>query len=101
MSSKTHSAFATTAVGVTSVIHVPTSSPGLGEVMVKVAYSTIIPLDTYMVDYGRRSEGEYPVILGFNVSGVVESVGAGVGNLQTGDKVGYGCICEMSRSDVY
>ncbi|KAJ8590517.1 NAD(P)-binding protein [Rhizopogon salebrosus TDB-379] len=79
MSTKTHSAFATTAVGVTSVIHVPTSSPGLGEVMVKVAYSTIIPLDTYMVDYGRRSEGEYPVILGFNVSGFATTGSKGKG----------------------
>ena len=89
-SSNTHFAFATTAVGETSTIRVPKLSPSPGEVMVKVAYSTIIPLDTYMVDRDHyvqqvRRE-EYPAILGFNVSGVVETVGDGVEDLRTGDK---------------
>ncbi|KAG1793981.1 chaperonin 10-like protein [Suillus plorans] len=87
MSSQTHLAFASTAVGITSVIQVPTPSPGPGEVMVKVAFSAVIPLDTYVADYGRIVNGEYPLVLGFNLSGVVEAVGSGVGGLQTGDKV--------------
>jgi NADPH:quinone reductase-like Zn-dependent oxidoreductase len=87
MSSQIHLAFATTAVGITSVIQVPTPSPGPGEVMVKVAFSAVIPLDTYISDYGRLVNGEYPVVLGFNLSGVVEAVGSGVDGLQTGDKV--------------
>lgn len=40
-----------------------------------------------MADYGRNINGEYPVVLGFNLSGVVEAVGSGVADLQTGDKV--------------
>ncbi|KAG1848500.1 hypothetical protein DFJ58DRAFT_796087 [Suillus subalutaceus] len=76
MSSQTHLAFASTAVGITSVIQVPTLSPGPGEVMVKVAFSAVIPLDTYMADYGRNINGEYPVVLGFNLSGIVEAVGS-------------------------
>jgi NADPH:quinone reductase-like Zn-dependent oxidoreductase len=40
-----------------------------------------------MVDYGRNINGNYPVVLGFNLSGVVEAVGSGVDDLQTGDKV--------------
>ncbi|KAG2035631.1 chaperonin 10-like protein [Suillus americanus] len=97
MSSQTHLAFATTAVGTTSVIQVPTLSPGPGEVMVKMAFSTVIPLnlDTYMADYGRNINGEYPVVLGFNLSGVVEAVGSGVADLQTGDKV---CAFATTRS---
>lgn len=87
MSSQTHLAFASTAVGITSVIQVPTPSPGPGEVMVKVAFSAVIPLDTYVADYGRNVNGEYPVVLGLNLSGVVEAIGSGVGGLQTGDKV--------------
>lgn len=87
MSSQIHLAFATTAVGITSVIQVPTPSPGPGEVMVKVAFSAVIPLDTYISDYGRLVNGEYPVVLGFNLSGVVEAVGSGVDGLQTRDKV--------------
>ncbi|KAG0697351.1 chaperonin 10-like protein [Suillus ampliporus] len=87
MSSQTHLAFASTAVGVTSVIRVPMPSPEPGEVMVKVAYSAVIPLDTYTADYGRLIYGEFPVVLGFNLSGVVEAVGADVDGLQTGDKV--------------
>ncbi|KAG2035625.1 chaperonin 10-like protein [Suillus americanus] len=86
MTSQTHLAFASTAVGITSVIQVPTLSPGPGEVMVKVAFSAVIPLDMYMGDYGRMINSEYPVILGFNLSGVVEAVGSGVDGLQTGDK---------------
>ncbi|KAG1886147.1 chaperonin 10-like protein [Suillus subluteus] len=87
MSSQTHLAFASTGVGITSVIQVPTPSPGPGEVMVKVAFSAVIPLDMYMADYGQMINSEYPVVLGFNVSGVVEAVGSGVDGLQTGDKV--------------
>ncbi|KAG2358800.1 chaperonin 10-like protein [Suillus spraguei] len=87
MSSQSHLAFASTAVGITSVIQVPTPSPGSGEVMVKVAFSTVIPLDTYMADSGRNINGEYPMVLGFNLSGFVEAVGSGVDDLQTGDKV--------------
>jgi NADPH:quinone reductase-like Zn-dependent oxidoreductase len=86
MSSQTHLAFASTAIGITSVIRLPTASPGPGEVMVKVAFSSVIPLDTYMVNYGRNINGNYPVVLGFNLSGVVDAVGSGVDDLQTGDK---------------
>ncbi|KAG2136526.1 chaperonin 10-like protein, partial [Suillus bovinus] len=87
MSSQTHLAFASTAIGITSVIQVPTPSPGPGEVLVKVAFSAVIPLDTYLADYGRTTNGEYPAVLGLNLSGVVEAVGSGVNGLQTGDKV--------------
>jgi NADPH:quinone reductase-like Zn-dependent oxidoreductase len=86
MSSQIHLAFASTAIGITSVIQVPTPSPGPGEVMVKVAFSTVIPLDTYISDYGWHVNGEYPVVLGFNLSGVVKAVGSGVDGIQTGDK---------------
>ncbi|KAG1886163.1 chaperonin 10-like protein [Suillus subluteus] len=87
MSSQTHLAFASTAV--------PTPSPGPGEVMVKVAFSAVIPLDIYMADYGQMINSEYPVVLGFNVSGVVEAVGSGVDGLQMGDKV---CALTMAGS---
>ncbi|KAG1747543.1 hypothetical protein EDB19DRAFT_1893882 [Suillus lakei] len=90
MSSQTHLAFASTAVGVTSVIIVLTPSPEPGEVMVKVAYSAVIPLDTYMADYGRHIHGEYPVVLDFNLSGVVEAMGDKVCAFATAGSRGKG-----------
>ncbi|KAL4067251.1 chaperonin 10-like protein [Scleroderma yunnanense] len=85
---RTHSAIATIAKGVVESIQFPTSDPGPGEVVVKVAYSTIVAPDVYMTDHGMFINPEdYPVPLGLNVSGIVGAVGDGVTRLKEGDRV--------------
>jgi NADPH:quinone reductase-like Zn-dependent oxidoreductase len=70
----------------------PIPTPGEGEVLVKVHATSINPIDVKTRE-GSGLAGMYkdqlPVILGWDVSGVAESVGAGVTDLKEGDEV-YG-----------
>lgn len=82
----THTAIATTSKGQFDAIQVPTETPGEGEVLVKVEYSSMVAFDTYMTDMGYGVTS-YPVVLGFNVSGIVAKLGPGVDDLAEGDRV--------------
>lgn len=60
-------------------------APGLTEILVRVHAAGVNP-----TDWKGRAEGEYggaPVILGYDVAGVVEEVGFGVTWLRVGDEV--------------
>ena len=63
--------------------------PGLGEVLVRVFASSANPIDTVLRANGSFAGLEPPVILGADVSGVVEEVGAGVTDLAAGDEAYY------------
>jgi NADPH:quinone reductase-like Zn-dependent oxidoreductase len=83
-----HSAIAIISKGHIDAIQLPTQKPGQGEVLVKVAYSTIVPPDVHMADFGfQLNEGIYPLPLGISISGFVEEVGEGAQRLQKGDRV--------------
>ncbi|XP_006453991.1 hypothetical protein AGABI2DRAFT_196626 [Agaricus bisporus var. bisporus H97] len=82
----THTAIATTAKGVVHTLQVPTEEPQEDEVLVKVEYSAVIPPEVYMVDSGKYVE-QYPVILGFTVSGTVMKVGSNIKDLKPTDRV--------------
>lgn len=82
----THTAIATTAKGQFDVIQVPTEAPGEGEILVKVEYSSLAAIDTYVTDHGF-AVASYPTVLGMNVSGTVVKLGAGVDDLVEGDRV--------------
>lgn len=64
---------------------VPTPVPQSGEVLIKVAYCGICGSDLPRVFDGAARN--YPMVLGHEFSGVVESVGTGVENLKLGDHV--------------
>lgn len=66
----------------------PQPEPGQGEVLIKVRAAGVNPVD-YKVRAGdyNRADVDFPLILGRDVSGVVERVGPGVDSLQTGDAV--------------
>ena len=67
----------------------PMPQPAEGEVLVRVYAAGINP-----VDYKRRRSGPYtdfPVVLGWDISGVVDALGASVDEFQVGDEV-YGMI---------
>lgn len=62
---------------------------GAGEVLVRVAASSVNPFD-FKVRSGAMKDFiplTFPAILGLDIAGTVESVGAGVTNFRLGDKV--------------
>ncbi len=68
---------------------VETPSPGPNEVLVKVHASSINNADAGVRSGMFGGMMSAPVILGLDVSGVIEEVGPGVGNFQPGDEVYY------------
>lgn len=67
----------------------PRPHPGDGEVLVRIHAVGINPLD-WKVREGRMKEvchHTLPLVLGWDVSGVVEAIGAGVSRLKVGDEV--------------
>ena len=62
---------------------------GSGEVLVRVVAAGTNPVDAEFRSGGDAMGFEAPIILGTDVSGVVEEVGAGVTDLSPGDEVYY------------
>lgn len=67
---------------------VPRPEPGPGEIRVRIHATSVNPVDTKLRQAGSWAV-EPPVILGYDASGVVEAVGAGVTDLAPGDEVYY------------
>jgi NADPH:quinone reductase len=63
--------------------------PGPGQVLVRVLAAGVNPIDTKLRADGSFAGLEPPVILGADVSGVIEEVGPGVADLAPGDEVYY------------
>lgn len=63
--------------------------PGPGEVLVRVVATAVNPVDAKLRANGSWAGISPPVILGYDVAGVVEKVGAGVQDLKAGDEVYY------------
>jgi NADPH2:quinone reductase len=64
-------------------------TPGPGQVLVRVAAAGTNPVDTKLRADGSFAGLEPPVILGADVSGVIEEAGPGVTDLAPGDEVYY------------
>jgi NADPH:quinone reductase-like Zn-dependent oxidoreductase len=67
----------------------PDPVPGVGEVLVRVAASSVNPFD-FKIRSGSLKDFfslTFPAILGLDVSGTVESLGPGVTTFARGDKV--------------
>src|SRR5580700_7069584 len=86
----------------------PDPIPGPGDVLVRVAATSVNPFDLKMrsgvfKDVIRLT---FPAILGFDVSGVVEAVGPGVESLGRGDRVfaqatqTYASLCLVKATDL-
>ena len=71
--------------------------PGKGEVVVRVEAAAVNPIDVKRAGgYGQRllrlkGAGKFPLVLGNDIAGTVESVGAGVTKWRPGDRV-FGLI---------
>lgn len=79
----------------------PKPEPAAGEVLVKVHATSVNPIDWKIRAGHLRGFRDYPLpfILGWDVSGVVESAGADVTGLKAGDEV-YG-FPDASRNGAY
>ncbi len=69
---------------------VPDPQPGPGQVVVRVAATSVNPVDYKIRHGGSAVAPELPAILGMDVAGTVEAVGDGVATFRPGDEV-YGC----------
>jgi S-(hydroxymethyl)glutathione dehydrogenase / alcohol dehydrogenase len=72
-------------VGVETVTLLP---PRRGELLVRVAAAGVCHSDVHLAD-GVLGRGRWPMVLGHEGSGVVESVGEGVQGLEPGDHVAF------------
>ncbi|KAL1397311.1 hypothetical protein pipiens_009859 [Culex pipiens pipiens] len=69
-----------------SIETIEVAPPNPGEVRIKVVASGVCHTDAYTLD-GHDAEGVFPVILGHEGAGIVESVGEGVTKFKEGDHV--------------
>jgi len=75
-------------MGAFQSIDTPKPVPGPGEVLVKIAASAVNPLDTKIrAGAAAHARHPFPAILGIDMAGVVETVGAEVHGFQPGDEV--------------
>lgn len=66
-----------------------TPQPGPGDVLVKVHATSINPVDYKIRQNGTWADIQPPAVIGYDVSGVVEALGEGVGDFAVGDEVFY------------
>lgn len=64
-------------------------TPGPGEVLVRVIASATNPVDAKIRQTGYWAGIKPPAVLGYDVAGIVESVGPGVTDFRSGDEVYY------------
>ncbi|MFM0013202.1 zinc-dependent alcohol dehydrogenase family protein [Paraburkholderia sediminicola] len=78
--------------GPLELTELPRPEPARGEVLVRIAASGLNPLDT-KIRAGAAGHAKHPLpaVLGIDMAGVVEAVGAGVDRFKEGDQV-YGMI---------
>ncbi len=75
-------------MGAFQTVDAPKPSPGPGEVLVKVSASAVNPLDTKIrAGAAAHARHPFPAILGIDMAGTVEAVGADVHGFQPGDDV--------------
>ncbi|KAK9469059.1 chaperonin 10-like protein [Lipomyces arxii] len=69
-----------------SVEDVEVLPPRAHEVRIKLAYTGVCHTDAYTLS-GKDPEGAFPVVLGHEGAGIVESIGEGVTSVKVGDHV--------------
>lgn len=78
---------------------IPTPLPSAGEVCIAVSYAGVNPVDAKIAEglLHSRIPNQFPLILGWEASGVVHSLGKGVTKLKIGDKVYLYCRKEVMQ----
>jgi uncharacterized zinc-type alcohol dehydrogenase-like protein len=73
--------------------------PGDHEVLISILYTGICHSDIHAAR-GEWSQVRYPLVVGHEIVGVVESIGAAVTRHSVGDVVGVGCFVDSCRECV-
>ena len=68
------------------VEEVEVAPPKAHEVRIEIYYTGVCHTDAYTLS-GKDPEGAFPIVLGHEGAGIVESVGEGVTNVKPGDHV--------------
>jgi NADPH:quinone reductase-like Zn-dependent oxidoreductase len=82
------------------ITDLPVPRPRAGEVLVKVAASSVNGIDEAVAEgwYKDALEHRFPVVLGMDVAGTVTEAGDGVNGLKSGDRV-FGVIVNSGLGD--
>lgn len=67
--------------------HIERPEPGAGEVLIKVRACAVCRTDLHVAD-GDLPDPKLPLVLGHEIVGTVEALGAGAGRFSVGDRVG-------------
>jgi Zn-dependent alcohol dehydrogenase len=70
--------------------------PGEGEVLVRVVAAGVCHSDVHLAD-GSLGRNRWPMVLGHEGAGIVESVGAGVDHVAPGDHVAFSFVPSCGR----
>lgn len=79
------------------VTQVPTPVPAAGEALIRVAGCGMCHTDLHYLDHGVKPFKTPPLILGHEVAGVVEAVGAGVTSRAPGERVLIPAVLSCGR----
>ena len=69
-----------------SIETIEVAPPKAGEVRIEIYYTGVCHTDAYTLS-GKDPEGAFPIVLGHEGAGIVESVGEGVTSVKVGDNV--------------
>lgn len=82
-----------------SVEEVPTPTPGRGGILIRVAGCGVCHTDLHYTDHGTPTFKQPPMILGHEISGIVEAVGEGVETRGPGDRVLVAAVTSCGACD--
>ena len=69
-----------------SIEEIEVAPPKAHEVRIEIYYTGVCHTDAYTLS-GKDPEGAFPIVLGHEGAGIVESVGEGVTSVKPGDNV--------------
>ncbi len=78
---------------------VPIPEPGIGEVRISVHAAGVNPLDWKVREGSMKELHTLPLILGWDVAGIVDTAGRGVADMKPGDAI-YGLL-NLARNGAY
>jgi NADPH:quinone reductase-like Zn-dependent oxidoreductase len=82
-----------------TLVDLPKPKPGPGQALVKVLACGLNPVDAKIRGGRLPLEFSFPLVLGYDISGVVEAVGEEVEDLEPGDEVFY--TSELTSQGAY
>ncbi|MDP2959425.1 MAG: zinc-binding dehydrogenase [Longimicrobiales bacterium] len=82
-----------------SIEEVPTPTPGRGQVLIRVAGCGVCHTDLHYTDHGTATFKQPPMILGHEISGIVEVPGEGVKARKPGDRVLVAAVTSCGTCD--